>query len=198
MLDDAPRMADAAGDLIAAHYADFNDRRLDAVLNRFAPDAPIEHITGRVGQGPGEYGQFLARFLEAFPDAHVHVEEIHAKGRGFHDVRLVVTGTHTGTLTFGTWLFQPTGFDVRLPARELFQVVNGRFQFASVSFDLHDLVRQLSTVDTKTLVQHIARIHQLGEELARAADNPFKKRELIDRLGHELDSARHVVRPYFR
>ena len=187
-----------AEELIRAHYGDFNERRLNAVLSRFADDAHIEHITRRVGQGPGEYAHFLARFLEAFPDAHVTVEEIQPKGRGFYDVRLLATGTHTGTLVFGTRLFRSTGFEVRLPARELFQVVNDQFRFASVSFDLHDLVRQLSSVDTNALLQSVGRIRQLGEELERAGDNPIRTRELVERLGRELDEARHVVRPYFR
>jgi len=187
-----------AEELIRAHYADFNERRLDAVLSRFAEDAHIEHITRRVGQGPGEYALFLARFLEAFPDAHVTVEEIQAKGRGFYDVRLLAAGMHTGTLVFGARLFRSTGFEVRLPARELFQVVNDRFRFASVSFDLHDLVRQLSRVDTDAVLQSVGRIRQLGDELERAGDNPMRTRELIERLGRELDEARHVVRPYFR
>ncbi len=189
---------DAAQQLIRAHYDDFNARRFDALLGRFAADAQIEHTSGRVGQGPGEYAHFLDRFLDALPDARAQLQDIFPKGRGFYDVRVRATGTHTGTLVFGTWSFKPTGFDVRLPARELFQVVDGRFAFASVSFDLHDLVAQLTSVDTPSLVQHATRIHQLVEQLVQAEDSPLRKRELIDRIGRELDAARHVVRPYFR
>ena len=84
-----------------------------------------------------------------------------------------------------------------MPARELFQVEDGQFRFASLTFDLHDLVRQLATVDTARLQEHIARIGQLGDLLAAETD-ATRQRELIDRLGRQLDEARHVVRPYFR
>jgi predicted ester cyclase len=199
MLDNVARAHhDASEELIRAHYRDFNARRLDAMLSRFAADAQIEQITGRVGQGPAEYDQFLRRFLEAFPDVQIELAEIQAKTRGFYEVRVIASGLHTGTLAFGTWLFRPTGLHVRLPARELFQIADGRIQFASVSFDLHDLVRQLASVDTEELLQHVARIHQPGQQLAQAGDNPMRKRELIDRLAGELDAARHVARPYFR
>lgn len=38
---------------------------------------------------------------------------------------------------------------------------------------------------------------QLGEYLA-AENDPAKQRELVERMGQQLDAARHVVRPYFR
>src|SRR4051812_5270808 len=91
----------------------------------------------------------------------------------------------------------PSNVHVRLPARELFQIEHGQFRLASLSFDLQDLGRQLATVDTGRLLECVARIHQIGEYLAAESD-PTRQRELIDRMGQQLDAARHVVRPYFR
>ena len=61
-----------------------------------------------------------------------------------YDVDLVAEGTHTGTLALGSWSFRPSHVAVQLRARELFQVEDGQFRLASLTFDLQDLVRQLS------------------------------------------------------
>ena len=114
-----------------------------------------------------------------------------------YDVDLVATGTHSGTIAFGSWSFRPSHVSVELPARELFEVTDGQFRLASLAFDLQDLVRQLATVDTAKLLEHVARIGQLGELLATEPD-VTRQRDVIDRLGRQLDAARHVVRPYFR
>jgi hypothetical protein len=194
----ATRPSDAAEDLIRAHYDDFNHRRLDAAARRFHPDARLEHVTGRLECGPNAYREFAERWLTAFPDGRLMVQSIRPRGPGLYDVDLIATGTHAGTLTFASWIFRPTNVEVRLSARELVQIDHGQFQFASLCFDLQDLVRQLATVDTSTLLQHITRIQQLGEQLTAATGNAARQRELLDRLGRQLDEARHVVRPYFR
>jgi hypothetical protein len=82
----------------------------------------------------------------------------------------------------GRWSFRPSKVHVRIPARELFQIEDGQFRLASLSYDLQDLVRQLATVEIGKLLEYVARIHQLGECLA-AEHDPTKQRELIDRMG---------------
>jgi predicted ester cyclase len=186
----------SAEDLIRAHYEDFNERRVEAAAARFHPDARLEHVTGRLERGPDAYREFAGRWLTAFPDSRLRVERIRRRGPGLYDVDLIAVGTHLGTLTFASWIFRATGVRVRLPARELIQIEDGQFQFASLCFDLQDLVRQLASIDVTTLLQHLRRIQQLGEQLTAA--NPARQRELLERLGQQLDEARHVVRPYFR
>jgi hypothetical protein len=193
--DDAA--AAAIDRLIRAHYDDINGRRLDAAAARFHAGARIEHATGQVEQGPQGFRVLALKWLSAFPDGRLTVEAIRPQGRNLYEVDLLATGTQTGALAFGSSSFRPSGIAVRLPARELFQVENGQFHLASVTFDLHDLVRQLTTVDTARLLGHVERIHQLGEQLAAETDRT-RQRELIERLGRQLDAARHVVRPYFR
>jgi SnoaL-like polyketide cyclase len=190
-------VSEPAERLIRAHYEDFNQRRLDAAAARFHPDARIEHITGQTEQGADGFRLLAQQWLTAFPDGRLAVECIRASGAGMFDVDLVASGTHSGTLAFGSWVFRPSNVAVRLPARELFHIEDGLFRFASLSFDLHDLVRQLARVDTANLLQHLARIQQTGEQLAADAD-PARQRDLLDRLGRQLDAARHVLRPYFR
>jgi hypothetical protein len=185
-------------DLIRTHYADFNARRVDDAARRFHPDATVEHVTGRVEQGPDGYRVFAEHWLAAFPDAALDVRRIQARAPGLYDVDLLATGTHTGTLVYGSRVFRPTNLEVRLPARELLQIEPPLFRFANLSFDLQDVARQLATVDTGKLLRHLARIQQIGDQLGAAPSDPCRRRELIDRLGRYLDEARHVVRPYFR
>jgi len=189
--------AGAVADLICAHYDDFNSRRLDTAAARFHADSRIEHGSGQVEYGPEGFSLLARQWLTAFPDARVIVRDIRSQGGNMYDVDVEATGTHSGPLVLGAWSFRPSQVAVRLPARELFQVEDGQFRLASMTFDLQDLVRQLATVDTAKLQQHIAHIGRLGELLAAETD-ANRQRELLDRLGGQLDAARHVVRPYFR
>jgi hypothetical protein len=193
--DDTP--ARAVADLIRAHYDDFNARRLDAAAGRFHADARIEHASGQVEYGPEGFSLLARQWLTAFPEGRVTVQHLRAQGANLYEVDLVATGTHTGSLALGAWTFRPSHVAVRLPARELFHIEAGQIHLASLKLDLQDLVRQLATVDIASLQGHTARIGQLGERLAAETD-PKRQRELIDRLGRQLDHARHVVRPYFR
>src|SRR3954451_11274620 len=194
--DSHPR-SETAEALIRTHYDDFNARRLQVAAARFHAEARIENITGQVAVGADGFLLLAQQWLTAFPDGRLHVASIRPRGGGMYDAELVAEGTHSGTLAFGTWSFRPSNVHVRLPARELFQIEDGQFRLASLSFDLQDLVRQLATVDTGRLLECVARIHQIGEYLAAQSD-PTRQRELIDRMGQQLDAARHVVRPYFR
>ena len=189
--------ARAVADLICAHYDDFNGRRLDAAAARFQADARIEHASGEVEHGPEGFRLLARQWLTAFPDGRLSVGDIRSQGGNMYEVDVVATGTHSGPLLLGAWSFRPSQVVVRLPARELFHVEAGQFRLASLAFDLQDLVRQLATVDTAKLQEHIARIGQLGELLAAETD-ATRQRELIDRLGRQFDAARHLVRPYFR
>jgi hypothetical protein len=53
-------------------------------------------------------------------------------------------------------------------------------------------------VDHTRLLQSVERIRQLGDQLAAVQHDPIRAREAVDRLGRELDAARHTVRPYFK
>jgi SnoaL-like polyketide cyclase len=191
------RAARAVENLIRAHYDDVNGRRLDRAAARFHPDARIEDVTGQVQCGPAGFSLLAHRWLTAFPNGTLTVQEIAPQGRNMYDVDLIAEGTHAGTLALGPWTFRPSHVAVQLRARELFHVEDGQIRLASLTFDLQDLVSQLTTVDTARLLAHLARIQQLGEQLAAESD-ATRQRELIDRIGMQLDAARHEVRPHFR
>lgn len=183
--------------LIRGHYELFNQRRLEEAARAFDPEARIEDVTGRVERGPDGYLRFAAAWLEAFPDAKIAVQSIQPRASRLFDVDFFVSATHTGTLALGASRLRPSGARLEMRARELFEVQDGLFHLASVTFDLQDLVRQLAPVDTTALLQHVDRIHQLGQQLS-AKNDPARQRELLDRLGRQLDQARQLVRPHFR
>ena len=66
-----------------------------------------------------------------------------------------------------------------------------------VSFDLQELSHQLARVDDTQLLMHLARLRYMEDQLRSAALDSEHRLALLDSLGHELDSARRVVRPYF-
>jgi hypothetical protein len=82
--------------------------------------------------------------------------------------------------------------------RELLEFRGDRIVMSSVSFDFQELVNQLVRIDEAQLLTHLGRIRQIEEQLRAAAEDSGRRRELIARLGTELDAARRVVRPYFR
>lgn len=77
------------------------------------------------------------------------------------------------------------------------QVRAGQITFSSLSFDTHDLIRQLAAVDDAQLMACLERIRQL-DDLAGVHGDAERRQDVLDRLGRELDAARNVVRPYFR
>ena len=184
--------------LIQEYYACFNERRLGEMEALFTHDAVLEHVLFR-RQEPARIGRiaFAKTWLAAFPDAVFTVEGVTAKDP-FYEVNLLATGTHQGTLDLGGWVFQPSGELASVRLRELLELRDGRIAFSSLSFDLQAIVEQLAKVDSAKLLEHVARIRQLGNELGRVQRSPIPARDVIDRLGLELDAARHTVRPYFK
>jgi transcription elongation GreA/GreB family factor len=67
-----------------------------------------------------------------------------------------------------------------------------------LSFDLQQMIDQLTRVDSPRLLKHLEQLRSLGAHLAAAEDDASRTRELLDRIGRELDAARHIVRPYYR
>jgi hypothetical protein len=167
----------------------------------FAQDAVLEHPPlQRQQEGGGGYLLFAAMWLRAFPDARITVEHVSRGTDGIHDVELLAHGTHLGPLDLGGGgLFKPTGVVAALRLRQLLQFRDHKVIYSSLSFDLLDIVQQLVTVDVPQLLDHLRRVRQLGEKLAAIPTEEVVERlNVLQRLGPELDAARHVLRPYFK
>jgi predicted ester cyclase len=186
-------------DLIHAYYAAFNERRWDDATACFAPDAALDQLPmTRQRAGPAGYLEFVERWLAAFPDATFTIESISSPDALTQNVHLLACGAHSGVLQFGGRVFRPSGVTVCLRVRELLQIHGGVIVFASLSFDMQDFVRQLTRVDSSALLRRLERLRTLADELGRVQDDETRARGVIDRIGLELDGARHVVRPYYK
>jgi predicted ester cyclase len=198
MRPDTVKRADPMA-ILSTYYACFNERRVADAAALFHRDAVLMQMPGAQQQrGPDGYASFAAGWLQGFPDARLTVDRVLPRDHGMYEVDLTATGTHTGPLSLGGWQFQPTGARARLQLRELLEIREGQVVSSSLSIDVQDLVHQLARVDVRALLQHLARIQRLAEQLGAANGDAVRQRELVDRLGIELDAARHLARPYFR
>ena len=184
---------------IEAFYACFNQRRFADAAAMFSPDAVVEHTTTRRPRLGGDgYLEFVEHWTQGFPDASVVVDRMTTHGPHLYDIELLMAGTHIGPLDLGGGgVFKPSGARAALRLRQLLQFQGDRITYASVSFDLQDIVRQLVTIDEQKLLAQVRKIHQMGEQLA-SSTTLVERRHALQRLGVELDEARHVLRPYYK
>lgn len=185
--------------LIRRYYAYLNEHRLDEAADLLAIDAVREHPslthTSRDGD---ESRPFAERWLRAFPDGQITIDHLEPRGDTICEVHLIGTGTHQGDFDLGpSGLFKATGASVTVRFRQLLEVRSGRITYATLSFDLQELIRQLVAVDDAQLMRCLERIRRLTDELARVQADVEQRCVVIDRLGPELDAARRVIRPYF-
>jgi len=191
--------ATPAETLIRKYYADFNERRLSELATWFDDDAIVEHMPRRPAQRGGEgYLQFVNVWIAAFPDAALTIEQIVPRGTHTYEVTLLATGTHEGALEMGGWTFRPTGARVALHLREVLEVRDCKIVFSTTSFDLQQMVEQLTRVDSAKLLKHLEHLRELGTQLQTVQRDAARTRDVLDRIGRELDAARHIVRPYYR
>ena len=184
--------------LIRQYYTSFNERRFKDAAKLFTDDAFLEHIPfGKPHRGKDGYLRFANAWDAAFPDGMLVVDRIDRRSDTLFDVHLVSTGTHRGILDVGIFQFKPTGAKSTLRLRELLDIKDGTIVSSSVSFDLNDLISQLSTVDYSELTARLERIRRLTDELGRAQGDAARQRDVADRLGLELDAARRALRPHY-
>jgi predicted ester cyclase len=195
-----PTASPATERLISNYYACFNRRALSEAASLFAEDAVMEAPPfTAASDGRRSYERFTRVWLAAFPDAQLEVERVSSRNDTLHEVNLVATGTHTNLLDLGAYgRFKPTGERTTLRLRELIEIHNGQITYSNVSLDVHDLTRQLSTIDYDALTTHLDRVQHLRAQLAEAGDDTGRRRSLAERIGRELDAARLAVRPWFR
>lgn len=186
-------------ELIRAYYSGFNERRFAESGALFASDATVEYppFTG-TRRGAEAYIEFAQMWVRAFPDGHFLIEQVAKRGDTIWEVDLVAEGCHRGSLDMGRYgVFKPTGTATHFRIRELLEIRGGRITFSSLSFDVQDLVRQLTAVDMAALMTHLEHIDRLHQELTATEGDDVRRRQITDRLGTELDAARKALRPYF-
>ena len=133
-------------DLIRQYYEYFNGRRFTDAAELFADDAILEHLPlGEHQSGGAGYIRFAEMWVQAFPDCVVTVAGIDQCSDAICEVDLVGSGTHLGVFDLGPYgVFKPSGAQATLRFRELLEVRTGKITYSSVTFDVHDLIRQLT------------------------------------------------------
>jgi predicted ester cyclase len=184
--------------LIRQYYDCFNERRFREAIGLFARDATVEHPPFRhAQQGSEAFLEFAEMWVQAFPDGQLRIDQVQQRGDTICEVNLVATGTHQGTLNLGAYgVFKPTNVQLHLRLRQLFEVRFERITFSSLSFDVQGLVRQLAQVDFPSLLFSLERVNELRLALVSAGADERRRQELAERLGPELDAARHALRPH--
>lgn len=122
-------MSEQNKELVRDYYARvLNGRELDAVDEYFAEERIVEGVKA---------GCF--RYLEAFPDLHVSLDELISEGdRVF--LRSTMTGTHDGEYKG----IPATGRHVAAEAAEVFRIADGKFVGYWCMTNVAGLMRQLT------------------------------------------------------
>ena len=163
----------------------------------FTDHAVLELIPAGQEHGGAGYLRFAESWIAAFPNAKFSLERIEQRGETICEVYLLATGTHRGVLDFGQYRFKPTDADAVLHVRELLDIREGKITAWVMSVYVNDLVKQLVKVDYVELVRRLDRIRALSDELMHSVGDVPWQREVISRLGTEVDAARRALRPHF-
>jgi len=118
----------------------WNQGLLDVADEVFAPDANLHLGTDDV-PGPEGFKQYVAQYLEAFPDIHWTVEDQIAEG-DIVVTRLTGTGTHLGELMG----IPPTGLQITATAIATVRIAQGKIQDSWSSWDALGLMQQLGVM----------------------------------------------------
>ena len=87
----------------------------------------------------------VTRWIEAFPDSQLQIEHVEQRGDTICEVDLIGTGTHRGDFDMGGYgVFKATGVQAILRFRELLEIRGGKITYSSLTFNVHDLIRQLA------------------------------------------------------
>ena len=132
--------------LIRKHYDFFNQRQFAEGAELFSVDCVLEHPPfGRTLHGRQGYLDLVNSWIQAFPDGQLHIEHVEQRGDTICEVDLIGTGTHRGDFDMGGYgVFKATGVKTTLRFRELIEVRGGLITYSSLTFNVHDLIRQLA------------------------------------------------------
>jgi predicted ester cyclase len=137
----------AAHLLIRKHYDCFNQRRFADGADLFSEDCVLEHPPfGQIRHGRQGYLDLVNEWVRAFPDGQLHIDHVEQRGDTICEVDLVGTGTHDGDFNMGGYgVFKASGVKTTIRFRELLEIRGGKITFSSITFDPHELIRQLGS-----------------------------------------------------
>ncbi|HTJ86464.1 MAG TPA: ester cyclase [Terriglobales bacterium] len=123
----------------------WNDRNLTVIDEIISPDY-IHHDPQAVDipAGIDGYRQFVDRYINAFPDLHMTVEDEIVAG-DVVAVRWTVTGTHRGQLPG----LPPTGKSISLTGMSIARLRDGKFVESWNNWDALGMMQQLTSASGK-------------------------------------------------
>ena len=132
--------------LIRLHYQYFFVRRFAEGAELFSLDCVLEHPPfGQTRHGRDGYLDLVNTWVRAFPDGHMLIEHVEQRGDTICEVDLIGTGTHEGDFDMGGYgVFKATGVQTSIRFRELLEIRSGLITYSSLTFNVHDLIRQLA------------------------------------------------------
>jgi ketosteroid isomerase-like protein len=122
----------------------FDDHDIDGFAEVLADDVVF---TAPGGEGKGACVEFYGGWLNAFPDGHVGVREVHI----LDDVAVEegsFSGTHDGALQGAMGGIQPTGRPVRVEYIQVLRFRDDKHVSFNLMFDRLSMLEQLGLVPT--------------------------------------------------
>ena len=127
------------------HTETFNAHDMDGFADMLADDVVFHAPGGMGGEGKAACAQFFGRWLEAFPDGHVDVHDLHITG----DIAVeegTFTGTHDGVLRGPAGDVPPTGGPVTVDYIQVLRFRDGKNASFNLMYDLLPVLEQLGLI----------------------------------------------------
>ena len=127
------------------HTEAFNSHDIDGFASTLADDVVFQAPGGIAGEGKSACAQFYGGWLDAFPDAHVEVHDLHITG----DVAVeegTFTGTHQGVLPIPDGGVPATGRSVTVDYIQVLRYHDDKYTSFNLMYDQLPLLEQLGLI----------------------------------------------------
>lgn len=127
------------------HTEAFNSHDIDGFASTLADDVVFQAPGGIAGEGKSACAQFYGGWLDAFPDAHVEVHDLHITG----DVAVeegTFTGTHQGVLPTPDGGVPATGRSVTVDYIQVLRYHDDKYTSFNLMYDQLPLLEQLGLI----------------------------------------------------
>jgi ketosteroid isomerase-like protein len=125
----------------------FNAHDVEGFAEVLADDVVFRAPGGMEGRGRAACVEFYGGWIEAFPDAHVEVTDVHIID-GIAVEEGTFTGTHGGILHSPAGDLPPTGRSIRLDYIQVLRFRDGRHVSFNLMFDRLAMLEQLGIIPT--------------------------------------------------
>jgi len=124
----------------------FNAHDFDAFASLLTDDVVFEAPGAPRRSGRAECAAFYRTWIDAFPDARVHVDAVHEAAGDVIVEEGRFLGTHDGVLPTPTGDLPASGRSVEVPYVHVLRFRDGRHAFLGLTFDRLLLLEQLGVV----------------------------------------------------